>query len=193
MTKPIIAFVSFSCTPKKENIRTLTYIIKARAFKLYSFCLEQCLKLLEVSFVFQTLFLQVTGQRLVTSVRKRCILYAVLSVLASMGCICFHLYEPFVPIWAVPTYMFGTAVQNTVISYWSVTFRSLTTAGRSLFTCLKVIYIYIYKVVQIWPGQTVTCLHTNSPGHIWTTLYINVGLSEIKMSRVHMWFPHKFS
>jgi hypothetical protein len=28
-------------------------------------------------------------------------------------------------------------------------------------------------VVQIWPGQTVTCLHTNSPGHIWTTLYIH--------------------
>jgi hypothetical protein len=30
----------------------------------------------------------------------------------------------------------------------------------------------MYKVVQIWPGQTVTCLHTNRPGHIWTTLYI---------------------
>jgi hypothetical protein len=29
----------------------------------------------------------------------------------------------------------------------------------------------ICKVVQIWPGQTVTCLHTISPGHIWTTLY----------------------
>ena len=29
----------------------------------------------------------------------------------------------------------------------------------------------LYKVVQIWPGQTVTCLYTNSPGHIWTTLY----------------------
>ena len=27
-------------------------------------------------------------------------------------------------------------------------------------------------MVQIWPGQTVTCLHTISPGHIWTTLYI---------------------
>ena len=26
-------------------------------------------------------------------------------------------------------------------------------------------------MVQIWPGQTVTCLHTNCPGHIWTTLY----------------------
>jgi hypothetical protein len=26
------------------------------------------------------------------------------------------------------------------------------------------------KVVQIWPGQTVTCLHTNRPGHIWTHL-----------------------
>ena len=30
----------------------------------------------------------------------------------------------------------------------------------------------MYKVVQIWPGQTVICLHTISPGHIWTTLYI---------------------
>ena len=29
----------------------------------------------------------------------------------------------------------------------------------------------IYKVVQISPGQTVNCLHTNRPGHIWTTLY----------------------
>jgi hypothetical protein len=29
-----------------------------------------------------------------------------------------------------------------------------------------------YKVVQIWPGQTVTCLHTKRPGHIWTTLYL---------------------
>ena len=29
----------------------------------------------------------------------------------------------------------------------------------------------MYKVVQIWPGQTVTSLHTISPGHIWTTLY----------------------
>jgi hypothetical protein len=28
-----------------------------------------------------------------------------------------------------------------------------------------------YKVVQIWPGQTVTSLHTISPSHIWTTLY----------------------
>ena len=31
---------------------------------------------------------------------------------------------------------------------------------------------YFYKVVQIWPGQTVTSLHTISPGHIWTTLYM---------------------
>jgi hypothetical protein len=30
---------------------------------------------------------------------------------------------------------------------------------------------HMYKVVQIWPGLTVTCLHTDRPGHIWTTLY----------------------
>jgi hypothetical protein len=33
-------------------------------------------------------------------------------------------------------------------------------------------FLHMYKVVQIWPGQTVTCLNTNSPGHIWNTLYI---------------------
>jgi hypothetical protein len=33
-----------------------------------------------------------------------------------------------------------------------------------------------YKVVQIWPGQIVTCLHTNSPGHIWTTLYFMISV-----------------
>jgi hypothetical protein len=32
-------------------------------------------------------------------------------------------------------------------------------------------YLCLYKMVQIWPGQTVTSLHTNSRGHIWTTLY----------------------
>jgi hypothetical protein len=29
-----------------------------------------------------------------------------------------------------------------------------------------VLNIILYKVVQIRPGQTVTCLHTNTPGHI---------------------------
>jgi hypothetical protein len=28
----------------------------------------------------------------------------------------------------------------------------------------------LYKVVQIWPGLITSSLHTNSPGHIWTTL-----------------------
>jgi hypothetical protein len=48
----------------------------------------------------------------------------------------------------------------------------------SLLFCYSVIYRVlliqcIYKVVQIWPEQTVTCLHTNNPSHIWTTLYHN--------------------
>jgi hypothetical protein len=33
--------------------------------------------------------------------------------------------------------------------------------------------LQLHKVVQIWPGQTVTCLHTNRPGHIWPTLYFH--------------------
>jgi hypothetical protein len=40
--------------------------------------------------------------------------------------------------------------------------------------CLYIVtyeILSLYKVVQIWPGQTVTYLHTNRPSHIWTTLY----------------------
>jgi hypothetical protein len=37
----------------------------------------------------------------------------------------------------------------------------------------------MYKVVQIWPGKTVTCLHTNRPGHIWTTLYYKVTMRRV--------------
>ena len=40
-------------------------------------------------------------------------------------------------------------------------------------------HVRMYKVVQIWPGQTVTCLHTNSPGHIWTTLYASNRLCRV--------------
>jgi hypothetical protein len=40
------------------------------------------------------------------------------------------------------------------------------------------LYLLTYKVVKIWPGQTVTCLHTNSPGHIWTTLYKEMKFEE---------------
>jgi hypothetical protein len=65
-------------------------------------------------------------------------------------------------------------------SLYSLTwiFHSEYTFSRKLSPILwrmfTVLYVCIYKVVQIWPGQTVTCLHTNSPGHIWTTLYIYI-------------------
>jgi hypothetical protein len=47
-----------------------------------------------------------------------------------------------------------------------------------------------YKVVQIWPGQTVTCLHTNSPGHIWTILYNH---KFFRYSKIVMYLFHCFS
>ena len=49
-----------------------------------------------------------------------------------------------------------------------------------------------YKVVQIWPGQTVTCLHTNRPGHIWTTLYIPAcqnNISHLNEGKLRYLFP----
>ena len=58
-------------------------------------------------------------------------------------------------------------------------------------------FAWLYKVVQIWPGQTVTCLHTNRPGHIWTTLYEGCqalpahcsdnGNMKVKISLRHSW------
>jgi hypothetical protein len=58
----------------------------------------------------------------------------------------------------------------------------LTSQAHSMFCCISLlppkwpffrftkVFLSLYKVVQIWPGQTVTCLHTISPGHIRTTL-----------------------
>jgi hypothetical protein len=42
----------------------------------------------------------------------------------------------------------------------------LWSTRRKLEDGISVYRIGRYKVVQIWPGQTVTCLHTNSPGHM---------------------------
>ena len=39
--------------------------------------------------------------------------------------------------------------------------------------------LYIYKVVQIWPGLIVCKQVTIYPGHIWTTLYISLHKFEI--------------
>jgi hypothetical protein len=42
--------------------------------------------------------------------------------------------------------------------------------------------VSIYKVVQIWPGQTVTCLHTNRPGqyiYIYCYQFCEVNESEV--------------
>ena len=48
--------------------------------------------------------------------------------------------------------------------------KNISQAGIKHDLCVNI--VGKYKVVEIWPGQTVTCLHTDRPGHIWTTLYI---------------------
>jgi hypothetical protein len=72
-------------------------------------------------------------------------------------------------------------VNITLISVWGNGIKVRNTGQTPKHNCDTVShhfsFIYslciYYKVVQIWPGQIVTCLHTNSPGHIWTTLYFN--------------------
>jgi hypothetical protein len=49
--------------------------------------------------------------------------------------------------------------------------------SNNLHSILYLNNLSLYKVVQIWSGQTVTCLHTNRPGHIWTTLYFSLNVT----------------
>jgi hypothetical protein len=58
---------------------------------------------------------------------------------------------------------------------------SSMTSDETVFL-ITVVWSHKYKVVQIWPGQTVTCLHTISPGHIWTTLYFHCSTSFLLLS-----------
>ena len=54
----------------------------------------------------------------------------------------------------------------------NVVLLTFSMVSSTTFAAPSLIGSYLYKVVQLWPGQSVTCLHTNSPGHIWTTLYV---------------------
>ena len=48
----------------------------------------------------------------------------------------------------------------------------------------------LHKVVQIWPGQTVTCLRTISPGHIWTTFHQTMLLWWVCTKTLVEWQPY---
>jgi hypothetical protein len=64
---------------------------------------------------------------------------------------------------------------NIKYSFWYLFTDTSSFQTGGVETLRRVMYLektQNYKVVQIWPGQTVTCLHTISPGHIWTTLYL---------------------
>jgi hypothetical protein len=74
-----------------------------------------------------------------------------------------------------------TSIHNIIrsgIEFYTQDYTKWHTVLYTILLLYEVLYSFFYiraykkyKVVQIWPGQTVTCLHTNSPSHIWTTLY----------------------
>ena len=76
------------------------------------------------------------------------------------------------------TYIYIQHTENLLSNVWVC---KLTPFIRQWLPVVK-----IYKVVQIWLGQTVTCLHTNRPGHIWTTLYIAIIIFWVSMDHVPM-------
>jgi hypothetical protein len=52
---------------------------------------------------------------------------------------------------------------------WQSEVSQITQLLKRFVVSVSTSSIASYKVVQILPGQTVTCLHTNIPGQIWTT------------------------
>jgi hypothetical protein len=50
-----------------------------------------------------------------------------------------------------------------------------------VYECMNV---FMYKVVQIWPGWFVCKQVTVCPGHIWTTLYVY--MNELMNERVYV-------
>jgi hypothetical protein len=60
-----------------------------------------------------------------------------------------------------------------------------------IYITVFLVYNVLHKVVQIWPGQTVTCLHTNRPGHIWTTLYFGVRAQTFRRGTLFLFLGYK--
>jgi hypothetical protein len=82
----------------------------------------------------------------------------------------------------LPIYFFGRPMDLIPMSIHSslfVFFSILLKCPHNFILCAL-----IYNVVQIWPGQTVTCLHTISPDHIWTTLYLTMSFPLINVSNL---------
>ena len=104
----------------------------------------------------------------------------IFTVIFNKKCLHFTLFIPWIlielniPFIPPKTHIFTHTYRLTLLVHVSLPFsfsRSFT--PRPLIVETYSCFL-IYKVVQIWPGQTVTCLHTNRPGHIWTTLCVYV-------------------
>jgi hypothetical protein len=56
-----------------------------------------------------------------------------------MGNILFHLYEPFISIWALPSHIVATNLAETLVGYWVITLHCLIIAGTNFCRCFKVL------------------------------------------------------
>jgi hypothetical protein len=88
-------------------------------------------------------------------------------------------------------------IKTLLTPQFAVTWISFLLSHRYLLTFLSFL---CYKVVQIWPGQIVTSLHTIIPGHIWTTLYLPlISISSVVLHTLlflsfpHFWFPFHYN
>jgi hypothetical protein len=65
-------------------------------------------------------------------------------------------------------------------------FHSVYPVFIAAFYHIPGVRVIIYKVVQIWPGLFVCKQVTVYPGHIWTTLYLEIlGSGRMKYSKLY--------
>jgi hypothetical protein len=69
------------------------------------------------------------------------------------------------PVWTGEKNLTSTRIRSRTVQPVASRYTDWAILTHKAYLCSS-----LYKVVQIWPGHTVTCLYTNSPGHIWTTL-----------------------
>jgi hypothetical protein len=84
------------------------------------------------------LYLRVTRKPLSLNMKKTCNLGAILCFAPGACAFLFHFCTPYIPLWQIPEFYFIITMINCFVSFWVITCKFLSKAGKTLVRNFKV-------------------------------------------------------
>jgi hypothetical protein len=84
------------------------------------------------------MFLMVTGDRVILGTKRSAIYSLAFACAMAPITLMLHVFPPHLPYWQVPCYSITFLMTGTIMSVFTITFRSLSTVATLLNKCYKV-------------------------------------------------------